>query len=788
MDKIIVMLLFLLPIVGYSQNVGIGKSNPQAKLEIKQTSNLNPTFMLSDSFGVFAGRLAFRSLLPIYSNRGWYTDYKVGVHSKNNEMFLYNDSTNVMNLYGTGNITIGDGVNPDARLSILSDNPSADVLNIMGSFYQPAFKILGNRNIGIGIANPLARLHVVDSNVIFTAPTVSSLPSSFTVPIEGAGTRMMWLPKKSAFRVGTVVNSVNNEGDFWNADSIGLWSFAAGYNTKAKGYNSTSFGAFSEAIGSYSTSTGLSTLAEGFASFSTGYVAYARGAYAMATGLYTLAAGTSSVAMGEYTSAQGYNSTAMGRNTFAKGSSSIAMGESTIASGNHSTSMNCFTKAKAYASLVIGRYNDSLGISSTTAWIPSDPLFQIGNGVSGLSLHNAMVVYKNGNMVLKNPSAVLSIPVSFSVPITGAGTRMMWLPEKSAFRVGTATGSEWNADSIGTWSIAAGRSTKAKGAGSVSLGFNGQATDDYAVVIGANSKSNGFGSVALGYRTNAIGDYSTSAGYETFAKGVNSTAIGDSAIATGATSFALGQNTFASGSRAIALGFATIASGFMSTAMGYKSLASSTFATASGDSTIASGIASFAAGKRTVASGHWSTAMGEFTQASGQDATALGESTIAKAYGSLSIGTYNNEIATSSQNAWVSSDPIFIIGNGIGPLNRTNAVVTYKNGNTEHNGFTRLGKVSEAAPIIKMKKLTVNTPNAQGLFNFVAHGLNESKILSISALVVVPGGYQLLPNHEQAGFKYTLNMDNANIAVGTVAGNSGNILDMPVKILITYEE
>ena len=86
------------------------------------------------------------------------------------------------------------------------------------------------------------------------------------------------------------------------------------------------------------------------------------------------------------------------------------------------------------------------------------------------------------------------------------------------------------------------------------------------------------------------------------------------------------------------------------------------------------------------------------------------------------------------------------------------------------------------------KKLTLNTPNAQGAFSFIAHGVTQSKILSITALVTIPGGYQIIPNHEQAGLKYTLNVDNANIAVGTVAGNSGSILNMPVKILVTYEE
>ncbi|WP_304232568.1 hypothetical protein [Jiulongibacter sediminis] len=53
-----------------------------------------------------------------------------------------------------------------------------------------------------------------------------------TAPMNGDGTRLMWIPSRSAFRVGTISNGSNS----WDADSVGLFSFATGYNTKAKGY------------------------------------------------------------------------------------------------------------------------------------------------------------------------------------------------------------------------------------------------------------------------------------------------------------------------------------------------------------------------------------------------------------------------------------------------------------------------------------------------------------------------------------------------------------------------
>jgi hypothetical protein len=109
------------------------------------------------------------------------------------------------------------------------------------------------------------------------------------------------------------------------------------------------------------------------------------------------------------------------------------------------------------------------------------------------------------------------------------------------------------------------------------------------------------------------------------------------------------------------------------------------------------------------------------------------------------------------------------------------------NGSTEHNGFTQLGKTTDGAPSVKMKELTVNTAGSQGISTFVAHGVTASKIISLSALVTV-GSFQILPNHSQTGFQYWCNVDGGNIAITTVSGNSAGILNLPVKILITYKE
>lgn len=336
-------------------------------------------------------------------------------------------------------------------------------------------------------------------------------------------------------------------------------------------------------------------------------------------------------------------------------------------------------------------------------------------GAAGTEIQNTNA----GGFWSANPTTVTTDPASFTTPVSGAGTRMMWLPEKSAFRVGTVSdfsATNWDATNVGLWSFASGLNTK------------------------------------------ATGIYSTAMGAGTFALGTGSTAMGSGGSA-------------ATGMYSTAMGYGTFAPGDYSTSTGYLSSSRGDFSTAMGQGSKANGLAS--------------TAMGASTSAVGSYSTSMGYLTYAKAFGSLSIGQFNDSIITANPINWVPSDPLFYIGNGTADNARHNAIVVYKNGNTDINGYTQLGEV---APAIKIKKLTVNTPSVQGAFNFVAHGLTQSKIISITGLATIPGGYQIISGQEQAGYKYTLNSDNGNIAVGTVAGSSGSILNMPVTIVITYEE
>ena len=238
---------------------------------------------------------------------------------------------------------------------------------------------------------------------------------------------------------------------------------------------------------------------------------------------------------------------------------------------------------------------------------------QIGKVGINTATPQAMLHVKDSSVLF---TGAATLPVSAgNPPVSGAGTRMMWYPDKAAFRAGSVNFTQWDKDNIGDYSFATGRDTRAIGDGST----------------------------AMGEVTLASGRYCTAMGRNTYASNLISTAMGDFTVAIGYSSTAMGSNTEASG--------------YISTAMGYN----------------------------TEASGSYSTAMGYDTKASGVRSTAIGSNTRASAYGSLSIGQYNDSIISSNKTNWVATDPVFIIGNGLTDIARSNALTILKNGKTGIN-------------------------------------------------------------------------------------------------------
>ncbi len=130
--------------------------------------------------------------------------------------------------------------------------------------------------------------------------------------------------------------------------------------------------------------------------------------------------------------------------------------------------------------------------------------------------------------------------IGATVPLSGAGTRLEFLPGYGAFRAGTVAGNQWDAANIGLFSSALGSDTTASG--------------NYSVALGRSSTASGTNSTAMGISTTASGSFATAMGYDT--------------LASGALSSAMGYCTTASGRRSTALGSSTVASSYAETALG----------------------------------------------------------------------------------------------------------------------------------------------------------------------------------------------------------------------------
>jgi hypothetical protein len=84
------------------------------------------------------------------------------------------------------------------------------------------------------------------------------------IPVEGAGTRLMWYPGKAAFRAGTAILGE------WEDSNVGVYSTAFGFRTRAVGNSSF-------AAGSLSAATGINSVALGRHAFASANYSVALG-------------------------------------------------------------------------------------------------------------------------------------------------------------------------------------------------------------------------------------------------------------------------------------------------------------------------------------------------------------------------------------------------------------------------------------------------------------------------------------------------------------------------------
>ncbi|MBL0355862.1 MAG: hypothetical protein IPP72_02790 [Chitinophagaceae bacterium] len=314
-----------------------------------------------------------------------------------------------------------------------------------------------------------------------------------------------------------------------------------------------------------------------------------------------------------------------------------------------------------------------------------------------------------------------------------------------------------------------GGSNLAAGTGALQANASG-AANTAAGVQALIRNTTGNRNVAVGYRalfSNMLGSNLVAIGDSALFNNLGSAATGISGLAnTAVGSKALYKNT--TGYSNTAIGFNALDSnetGFSNTAIGSSALLQNE----SGSSNVVIG---YNAG--IALQGSTNTIIGSLA------GTFLGNNS-----GNVFIGHRAGQLSRSSNKLYIEntlndSTTALIYGDFAGDSLRFNA-------NTNITGYARLGNRTELAPAIKMKKLTINLPSIQGASAFVTHGLNQAKILSVSALATI-GIFEIPASFLQPGFQFTVNADNGRIAVNTVAAQSASVLNAPVKILIIYEE
>jgi hypothetical protein len=229
-----------------------------------------------------------------------------------------------------------------------------------GSLYNYAEGnlIVKSGNVGIGTTSPEFKLSLNNDGAIIAKGTYGS---GDTLSTSGAGTRLIWYPKKAAFRTGYV------SGTQWDNNNIGDYSMAGGYDSNASGAKSVAFGYSTVASGESSIALGYLSGAYGFNSAAIGS-AFAEGIYSLALGRQSYAQGEKSIAIGPDDAwAAGDKSIAIGNEAYSEGYQSVAFGSDTHSAGQNSMAIGQVVKSTGQNSITIGHGTGSTKLDNTVA-------------------------------------------------------------------------------------------------------------------------------------------------------------------------------------------------------------------------------------------------------------------------------------------------------------------------------------------------------------------------------------------------------------------------------------
>lgn len=249
-----------------------------------------------------------------------------------------------LNAVNTWSTNGNSGTNP--ATNFIGSTDAKDVKLITSN--QPRMTLTSTGRLGVGTTTPVTDFHVNTNNGMAFTGTFGS----GAIPMTGGGTRVMWYPRKAAFRGGTLDGIYTT---YWNDASIGNYSFAYGYNTRASGIASVAMGERVQAIGNYTAVFGSQCVANSGATY-----AFVAGQGCTANGISTIALGRGNVASGFASSAIGYHCTTNGDYTHAYGFYCVTNGDNSVAMGYQS-------QANHDGSFIYGDFSNVSATLATTA-------------------------------------------------------------------------------------------------------------------------------------------------------------------------------------------------------------------------------------------------------------------------------------------------------------------------------------------------------------------------------------------------------------------------------------
>jgi len=506
-----------------SKNIGVGIENPMGKLVVQgdtAVSDTLPLFEVKNKDGI--------TVFAVY-------DGGVRVYVNDDPAKANNDKSG----FAIGGYRLDKSVTneylrvtPDSVRVYIKDETDPDKAN--------------NKKGGFAIGG-----YRLDKSSTDYLLNVYSGDTSYVINPSEA--RIMWYPAKEAFMAGRVLVE--------SPDSVGMNSWATGFESK-------SIGNYSQALG---------------------YRARAYGNNSTAIGYYANAIGSNSYAFGNYATTQDSGSYALGTGAIASGLRSFAVGSSGIDSAGVATSP---TKA-------LGDYSYAFGMGSVA----------LDKGAFAFGIQDTAL-------------AEYSLSMGYQTYASGWFSTSLGKRTEATGMASFASGAFSHA--TGDYSTAIGISTEASGNKASAFGDNTVASGYNSLTMGNQSTASGSHSTAIGYWAEAIGQSSLAMGDRTTASGTKSTSIGDHTTASGESSISMGNNTLASGNTSTAMGYETQATNFASTAMGRNTIASGNRSTAIGNFVVASGNIALAMGNATKSNGTVATTMGSHTIANSYIETVLG--------------------------------------------------------------------------------------------------------------------------------------------------------------------